>query len=243
MKSLENKVAVITGATSGMALATAKLFVSEGAYVYITGRRQDKLDEAVRSIGSNIKGIQGDAANLADLHRLFEVVKNEKGKIDILFTNAGAGDFGPLGMITNEHFDKLFNLNVKGVVFAVQQALPLFSNGGSIIITGSIAAVKGFAGLGLYAASKAALRSLARTWSSELKERNIRVNIINPGPIDSEFFNSGPKEAQDFLISMVPMGRKGQPEEIASAALFLASSASSFVTGIELPVDGGLSQV
>ncbi|MET0635323.1 MAG: SDR family oxidoreductase [Chitinophagaceae bacterium] len=243
MKSLENKTAVITGATSGMALATAKLFVSEGAYVYITGRRQDKLDEAVRSIGSNVKGIQGDAANLADLDRLFEIVKKEKGKIDILFANAGAGDFGPLGMITEEHFEKLFSLNVKAVVFAVQKALPIFNDGGSIIMTGSIAAVKGFAGLGLYGASKAALRSLARTWTSELRERNIRVNVINPGPIDSEFFNSGPKEAQDFLISMVPMGRKGKPEEIASAALFLASPASGFITGIELPVDGGLAQV
>jgi NAD(P)-dependent dehydrogenase (short-subunit alcohol dehydrogenase family) len=243
MKSLENKVAVITGATSGMALATAKRFASEGAYVYITGRNQDKLDHAVKAIGVNAKGIQGDAANLADLDRLFETVKKEKGKIDILYTNAAAGDFGPLGMITEEHFDKLFNLNVKGVVFAVQNALPLFSNGGSIIMTGSIAAVKGFAGLSLYGASKATLRSWARTWTSELKDRNIRVNVINPGPVDSEFFNSGPQEAQDFLISMVPMGRKGLPEEIASAALFLASDASSFITGIELSVDGGLAQV
>jgi NAD(P)-dependent dehydrogenase (short-subunit alcohol dehydrogenase family) len=243
MKSLENKVAVIIGATSGMAFAAAKLFVREGAYVYITGRTQERLDEAVKEIGVNIRGVQGDASDLTDLDNLFEIVKQEKGKIDILYTNAGAGDFGPLGMITGEHFDKLFNLNVKGVVFAVQKALPLFSNGGSIIMTGSIAAVKGFPGLGLYGASKAALRSLARTWTNELKERNIRVNLINPGPIDSDFFNSGPKEAQDFLISMVPMGRKGQPEEIASAALFLASDASSFITGIELSVDGGLAQV
>lgn len=236
-------MAVITGATSGMALATAKLFASEGAYVYITGRNQDKLEEAVKIIGANARGIQGDAANLTDLDRLFETVKKEKGKIDILYTNAAIGDFGPLGMISETHFDQLFDLNVKGVVFAVQKALPLFNNGGSIIMTGSIAAVKGFAGLSLYGASKAALRSLARSWTSELKDRNIRVNVINPGPIDSEFFNSGPKEAQDFLISMVPMGRKGQPEEIASAALFLASDASSFITGIELSVDGGLAQV
>nr|WP_276900064.1 glucose 1-dehydrogenase [Pedobacter kyonggii] len=243
MGSLENKVAVITGATSGMALATAKLFVSEGAYVYITGRNQEKLDEAVKAIGNNVRGIQGDAANLDDLDRLFDIVEGEQGKIDILYANAGVGDFGPLGMITEEHFDKLFNLNVKAVVFAVQKALPLFNNGGSIIMTGSIAAVKGFAGLGLYGASKAALRSLARTWTNELKEQNIRVNVINPGPVDSDFFNSGPKEAQDFLISLVPMGRKGQPQEIASAALFLASDASSFITGIELSVDGGLAQV
>lgn len=243
MKSLENKVAVITGATSGMALATAKRFVAEGAFVYITGRRQEQLDEAVKAIGINVRGIQGDAGNLADLDRLFEIVKEEKGHIDILFTNAAAGDFGPLGMITEEHYDKLFNLNVKGVVFAVQKALPLFNNGGSIIMTGSIAAVKGFAGISLYAASKATLRSFARSWTSELKSRSIRVNVINPGPIDSEFFNSGPKEVQDFLISLVPMGRKAQPEEIASAALFLASDASSFVTGIELSVDGGLAQV
>ncbi|TBO40605.1 SDR family NAD(P)-dependent oxidoreductase [Pedobacter kyonggii] len=243
MGSLENKVAVITGATSGMALAIAKLFVSEGAYVYITGRNQEKLDEAVKAIGNNVRGIQGDAANLKDLDRLFDIIESEQGKIDILYANAGVGDFGPLGMITEEHFDKLFNLNVKAVVFAVQKALPLFNNGGSIIMTGSIAAMKGFAGLGLYGASKAALRSLARTWTNELKEQNIRVNVINPGPIDSDFFNSGPKEAQDFLISLVPMGRKGQPQEIASAALFLASDASSFITGIELSVDGGLAQV
>ncbi|MFA6245592.1 MAG: SDR family oxidoreductase [Mucilaginibacter sp.] len=243
MKSLENKVAIITGATSGMALATAKLFVAEGAFVYITGRRQEQLDEAVKAIGTNVRGIQGDAGNLADLDRLFSIVKAEKGHIDILFTNAAAGDFGPLGMITEEHYDKLFNLNVKGVVFAVQKALPLFNDGGSIIMTGSIAAVKGFAGISLYGASKATLRSFARSWTSELKSKKIRVNVINPGPIDSEFFNSGPQEVQDFLISMVPMGRKGQPEEIASAALFLASEASSFITGIELSVDGGLAQV
>jgi len=243
MRSLENKVAVITGATSGMALATAKLFVKEGAYVYITGRRQEQLDVAVKTIGANVRGIQGDAGNLDDLDRLFQIVKEEKGKIDILLTNAAAGDFGPLGMITEDHFDKLFNLNVKGVVFAVQKALPLFNEGGSIIMTGSIAAVKGLAGLSLYGASKATLRSFARTWTNELKQRNIRVNVINPGPIDSDFFNSGPIEAQEFLISMVPMGRKGQPEEIASAALFLASDASSFITGIELAVDGGLAQV
>ena len=243
MKSLENKVAVITGATSGMGLATAQLFVKEGAYVYITGRRQEQLDEAVKTIGADVRGIQGDAGNLDDLDRLFEIVKEEKGKIDILYTNAAAGDFGPLGMISEEHFDKLFSLNVKGVVFAVQKALPLFNDGGSIIMTGSIAAVKGLAGLSLYGASKATLRSFARTWTNELRSKNIRVNVINPGPIDSDFFNSGPKEAQDFLISMVPMGRKGQPEEIASAALFLASDASSFITGIELSVDGGLAQV
>lgn len=243
MKKLENKVAVITGATTGMALATAKLFVKEGAFVYITGRRKEQLDEAVEAIGDNVKGIQGDAGNLDDLNHLFETIKREKGKIDILYTNAGAGDFGPLEMITEEHFDKLFGLNVKGVLFAVQKALPLFNDGGSIIMTGSIAAVKGFAGLSVYGASKAALRSFARTWTNELRERNIRVNVINPGPVNSEFFNSGPEDAQNYLISLVPMGRKGEPEEIAAAALFLASDDSSFVTGIELSVDGGLSQV
>lgn len=243
MKKLENKVAVITGATTGMALATAKLFVKEGAFVYITGRRKEQLDEAVEEIGVNVKGIQGDAGNLDDLDHLFETIKREKGKIDILYANAGAGDFGPLEMITEEHFDKLFGLNVKGVLFAVQKALPLFNDGGSIIMTGSIAAVKGFAGLSVYGASKAALRSFARTWTNELRGRNIRVNVINPGPINSVFFNSGPEDAQNYLISLVPMGRKGQPEEIATAALFLASDDSSFVTGIELSVDGGLSQV
>ncbi len=243
MGSLENKVAVITGATSGMALATAKLFAKEGAYVYITGRSRDRLDKAVKEIGSNARGVLGDAGNLDDLDQLFSIIKEEKGSIDILYTNAAMGDFGPLGMITEKHFDDMMGLNVKGVVFAVQKALPLLNQGASIIMTGSIAAVKGFAGLSLYSASKAALRSLARTWTSELRERKIRVNVINPGPIDSEFFNSGPQEAQDFLISMVPMGRKGNPEEIASAALFLASDASSFVTGTVLSVDGGLAQV
>jgi len=243
MKKLENKVIVITGATSGMALAAAKLFVEEGAYVFITGRSQDTLDDAVRVIGSNVRGVQGDAGNLKDLDRLFEIVKAEKGKIDVLYTNAAAGDFGALGMITEEHFDKLFNLNVKGPLFAVQKALPLFNDHGSIIMTGSIAAIKGFGGLSIYGATKAALRSFARTWTNELKARNIRVNVINPGPINTEMFNSGPEEVKDYLISMVPMGRAGQPEEIASTALFLASDDSSFITGIELTVDGGLSQV
>jgi NAD(P)-dependent dehydrogenase (short-subunit alcohol dehydrogenase family) len=243
MKKLENKVAVITGATSGMALAAAKLFVKEGAYVFITGRRQDELDKAVKAIGSNVTGVQGDAGNLADLDRLFEIVKTEKGKIDVLYTNAAAGDFGALGMITEEHFDKLFNLNVKGPLFAIQKALPLFNDQGSIIMTGSIASVKGLGGLSVYGATKAALRSFARTWTNELKERNLRINVISPGPISTDMFNSGPKEVQDQLIAMVPMGRAGLPEEIASAALFLASDDSGFITGIELSVDGGLAQV
>ncbi len=243
MRKLANKVAVITGATSGMGLAAAKLFVKEGAYVFITGRRQKELDEAVRAIGSNVTGVLGDAGNLGDLDRLFETVSAEKGQIDVLYTNAAAGDFGPLGAITEAHFDKLFNLNVKGPLFAVQKALPLFRDNGSIIMTGSIAALKGLPGLAVYGASKAALRSFARTWTNELKSRGIRVNVINPGPINTDMFNAGPEEAKAFLISMVPLGRVGQPEEIASAALFLASDESSFVTGIELCVDGGLAQV
>jgi NAD(P)-dependent dehydrogenase (short-subunit alcohol dehydrogenase family) len=243
MKKLENKVAVITGATSGMALAAAKLFVKEGAYVFITGRRQQELDKAVAAIGNNVTGIRGDAGSLEDLDRLFEIVKTEKGQIDVLYTNAAAGDFGPLGAITEEHFDKLFNLNVKGPLFAIQKALPLFSDNGSIIMTGSVASIKGLPGLSIYAATKAALRSFARTWANELKSKNIRVNVISPGPINTDMFNTGPEQAKEFLISMVPMGRVGQPEEIASAALFLASDDSSFITGTELCVDGGLAQV
>jgi NAD(P)-dependent dehydrogenase (short-subunit alcohol dehydrogenase family) len=244
MKKLEGKVAVITGATSGMALATAKLFVAEGAYVFITGRRQKELDEAVKAIGGNVTGIQGDAAILADLDRLYEVVKTQKGRLDILFASAGAGEFNiPLGSITEAGFDKIFNLNVRGTLFTVQKALPLMNDGGSIIMNGSIAGSKGFEGFSVYSASKAAIRSFARTWTLDLKARKIRVNVLSPGTIDTGAFVGVPKEIKDGFVSVIPMGRIGEPEEIATAALFLASSDSSFVTGIELFVDGGTAQI
>ncbi len=244
MGRLEGKIAVITGATSGLALATAKLFVAEGAYVFITGRRQEQLDKAVKEIGRNVTGIQGDAASLADLDRLYAKVKSEKGRIDVLYASAGTGEFNvPIGSVTEAGFDKVFDVNVKGTLFTVQKALPLMSDGGSILMTGSIASVKGFGGLGVYSASKAAIRSFARTWTVELKDRKIRVNVISPGTIDTAVFVGVPKEIKDQFVSVIPMGRIGQSEEIARAALFLASNDSSFVTGIELFVDGGTAQI
>jgi len=244
MGKLEGKVAVITGATSGMALATAKVFVEEGAYVFITGRRQDQLDKAVLEIGRNVTGAQGDVSNLADLDRLYDTVKAEKGHIDILFASAGVGEFNvPLGSITEEGFDKTFDVNVRGTLFTVQKALPLMRDGGSIIMNGSIASVKGFEGFSVYNASKAAVRSFARTWTVDLKARKIRVNVLSPGTIDTGVFVGVPKEVKDQFVSLIPMGRIGQPHEIATVALFLASDDSSFVTGIELFVDGGTAQI
>ena len=243
MGKLEGKVAVITAATSGMALATAKLFVEEGAYVFITGRRKDKLDEAVKQIGKNVTGVQGDAASLADLDRLYETVRKEKGKIDILFASAGFGEFVTLEEVTEEHFDKTFGLNVRGTLFTVQKALPLFQDNGAIIMNGSIAGIKGFATLGVYSASKAALRSFARTWLTELKDRRIRVNVLSPGTIDTPALDPFGAEAKEQFKSMIPRGEMGRPEEIATAALFLASSDSSFVNGVELFVDGGTARI
>jgi NAD(P)-dependent dehydrogenase (short-subunit alcohol dehydrogenase family) len=244
MGKLDGKVAVITAATSGMALATAKLFVEEGAYVFITGRRQKQLDDAVQSIGRNVTGVQGDAGSMADIDRLFETVKTEKGNIDILFASAGYGEFNvPLGSITEENYDKTFGLNVKGTLFTVQKALPLLRDGASVIMNGSIAGVKGFEGFSVYNASKAAVRSFARTWTVDLKARKIRVNVISPGPVDTAVFDGVSQEIRDGFVSIIPMGRMGRPEEIATAALFLASDDSSFITGIELFVDGGTAQI
>jgi len=244
MGKLEGKVAVITGGSSGMALASAKRFVEEGAYVFITGRRQEALDEAVKLIGRNVTGVRGDAANLDDLDRLFDMVKREKGKIDILFASAGRGDALPLGEITEQHFDAAFGLNTRGTLFTVQKALPLFNDGGSIIMTGSVASVKGFPGFSVYAASKAALRSFARTWLNELKGRNIRVNVLGPGPIATPMQEQVlTKEAKEMFESLIPRGKMGQPEEIATVALFLASDDSNFVNGVELNVDGGFSAI
>ena len=211
MGKLKGKVAVITAATSGMALATAKLFVEEGAYVFITGRRQEKLDEAVKLIGKNVTGVQGDAANLADLDRLYETVKREKGKIDILFASAGHGEFATLEEVTEEHFDKTFDLNVRGTLFTVQKALPLFNDNGSIFLNGSIASIKGFPAFGVYSASKAAVRSFARTWLLELKERRIRVNVLSPGTIDTPILDPTRRRRQGVLQIPDPTRRDGPP--------------------------------
>jgi NAD(P)-dependent dehydrogenase (short-subunit alcohol dehydrogenase family) len=244
MKKLENKVAVITGATSGMALATARLFVAEGAFVFITGRRQQELDEAVATIGKNVMGIKCDSSVLAELDHLFEVVEKEKGQIDILYASAGVAEFGfPIGSMTEEHFDKTFNLNTKGTVFTVQKALRLMKDEGSIIMTGTAAISKVLEGLSTYSASKMALRVFARTWSVELKSRRIRVNVVSPGPIQTGVFEHAPAQMVEAMVSMVPFKRIGQPEEIASAVLFLASDDSKFITGVELNVDGGMALV
>jgi NAD(P)-dependent dehydrogenase (short-subunit alcohol dehydrogenase family) len=242
IKKLQGKIAVITGGTSGIGLAAAKLFVKEGAYVFITGRRQKEIDEAVKAIGNNVTGVQGDVARLADLDRLYQAVKT-KGRIDVVFANAGAAEFAPLGKITEEHFDKLFDTNVKGTLFTVQKALPLLNDGGSIILNGSVGSVKGTPAFGVYGATKAALRSFVRTWTSDLKDRHIRSNVVSPGPTDTPIADGQPEDAIARIVSTIPMGRMGEPDEIAKAALFLASEDSSFVTGIELFVDGGRGQV
>src|ERR1700726_605066 len=241
-KKLQGKVAVITGGSTGIGLAAAKLFVKEGANVFITGRRQKELDEAVKAIGRNVTGVQGDVAKLADLDRLYETVR-VKGRIDIVFANAGVAEFAPLGNITEQHFDKLFNINVRGTLFTVQKALPLLNDGGSIILTGSVAGVKGTPAFGVYAASKAAIRSFVRTWTTDLKDRHIRSNVLSPGPTDTPQVTRQPVDAIARIVSTIPMGRMGEPDEIAKAALFLASDDSSFVTGIELFVDGGRAQI
>ena len=242
-KRLEGKIAVVTGGTEGIGLATAKLFVKEGAYVFITGRREKELDAAVEAIGGNVYGVQGDVAKLADLDRLYEIISKVKGRLDIVFANAGAAEFVPVGSVTEEHFDKLFNINVRGTLFTVQKALPLLKDGGSIILNGSIASVKGTASFGAYAASKAAIRSFVRTWTTDLKDRGIRSNVVSPGPINTPLVSRQPADMIGRIVSTIPMGRMGEPEEVAKVALFLASDDSSFVTGIELFVDGGRAQV
>ena len=248
-KKLEGKVAVITGGNSGIGLATARRFVGEGAHVYITGRRQAQLDEAVRHIGKHVTGVQGDVANLADLDRLFATAKQQHGHLDVLFANAGVGELAPLGSISEEHFDKAFGINVKGVLFTVQKALPLFTDGGSIILNASVGASKGTEAFSVYCASKAAVRSFARCWTTDLRHRKIRVNVISPGPIETPIFKKAGltrEQIDEFkvgLVAAVPMGRMGTPDEVANAAVFLASNDSSYVTGIELFVDGGMAQV
>ena len=246
---LEGKVALITGGNSGIGLATAKQFVNEGAYVFITGRREAELAAAKKQIGKNVTAIQGDVSNLDDLDRLFAQIRKEKGKIDIVFANAGVARYAPLGAITEDFFDSIFDINVKGVLFTVQKSLPLLRDGGSIILNASIVASKGLSSNSVYSATKAAVRSFARTWTTDLKDRRIRVNAVSPGPIDtpglSELLASSEtgEQRKKMISTTVPLGRFGRPEEIAKAVVFLASDDASYITGIELFVDGGFAQV
>ena len=249
MGKLEGKIALITGGNSGIGLATAKQFVNEGAYVFITGRRDPELAAAVKEIGKNVTAVKGDVAKLDDLDRLFAQIKRDKGKLDIVFANAGVAAYAPLGTITEEHFDTHFNINVKGVLFTVQKALPLLPDGASIILNASIVGSKGFPANSVYSATKAALRSFARTWTMDLKDRHIRVNAVSPGPIETPGLKNllassevGEQRA-NALSSGVPLGRLGKPDEIAKAVVFLACDDSSYVTGTELFVDGGFAQV
>jgi NAD(P)-dependent dehydrogenase (short-subunit alcohol dehydrogenase family) len=249
-QNLAGKVAVITGGSSGIGLATAKRFVDEGAYVFITGRRQSELEAAMNQIGQNVKGIQCDVSKMADLDKLYTAVKEKKGKLDIVFANAGAGAFASLGQISEEHFNKQFDVNVRGLLFTVQKALPLLQPGGSIVLNASIVSTKGNPAFSVYSATKAAVRSFARTWSVDLKERKIRVNAISPGIIPTPGYNTslGMTQGQvdQFVqssIGNIPLGRPGTADEIAKAVLFLASEDSSYITGIELFVDGGLAQI
>jgi len=249
-QKLAGKIAVVTGGSSGIGLATAKRFVEEGAHVVITGRREKELKEAAAFINSNVTTVVGDVSRLEDLDRLYAVVKEKHGHIDILFANAGAGTIAPLEAATEAHFDQTFDVNVKGVFFTVQKALPLFKDGGSIILTSSVSNVLGLPGFSAYAASKAAVRNFARAWTLELKDRRIRVNSLSPGPIDTPALETTTgltaeqaKEAAAQFATQVPMGRRGVPDEIASAVAFLASDESSYITGIDLAVDGGMAQV
>jgi NAD(P)-dependent dehydrogenase (short-subunit alcohol dehydrogenase family) len=244
---LDHKIAVITGGNSGIGLATAKRFVAEGAYVFITGRREAELDSAVKEIGENVTAVQGDVARLSDLDRLYDIVKRTKDRVDIVFANAGAAELAPLGQITEEHFDRLFSINVKGLLFTVQKALPLMPDGGSIILNASITGSKGLPAWSVYSATKAALRSFARTWTADLKGRHIRVNALSPGYVGTPGLNGvlGPmaEQTKEMLSPGVPLGRLGTPDEIAKAVVFLASDDSSYMTGAELFVDGGAAQV
>jgi NAD(P)-dependent dehydrogenase (short-subunit alcohol dehydrogenase family) len=249
MGTLEGKVALITGGNSGIGLATAKEFVDRGAYVFITGRRDPELAAAVKDIGRNVTGVRGDVSNLGDLDRLFAQIKREKGKLDIVFANAGVATYAPFGQITEEHYDSIFSINVKGLLFTVQKALPLMPDGSSIILNASIVASRGLPANSVYSATKAAVRSFARTWTTDLKHRRIRVNAVSPGPIETPGLNdlvasTGAGEQRlKALSSSVPLGRLGTPTEIAKAVVFLASDDSSYVTGTELFVDGGFAQV
>src|SRR5215469_12941368 len=244
MNKLDGKIALITGGTSGIGKATAQQFVHEGAYVFITGRRDVALTAAVQEIGSQVIGVQADVSNLGDLDRLFAHIQREKGQLDIVFANAGITPLAPLGKITEEHFDALFTINVKGVLFTVQKALPLMPDGASIILNASVVASRGLEEHSVYGATKAAVRSFARTWTTDLKDRHIRVNAVSPGPIDTPGLNAVSDEQRlKMLSNSVPLDRLGTPDEIAKAVVFLASEDSSYITGTELFVDGGMAQV
>jgi len=249
MGKLAGKVALVTGGNGGLGLATAKRFFAEGATVFISGRRQKELDSAVREIGAGAVALQGDISNLDDLDRMFAAIRERSGHLDILFANAGLGEFVPLGHITEAHFDKTFDVNVKGTVFTVQKALPLMRDGGAIVINGSMVSVKGMPAFSVYAATKAALRSFARTWSVDLRGRGIRVNVVSPGTVITPGYkNAGLSDAQidqikEAASAAAPLGRVGTDDEIANAVLFLASDESSYVTGADLFVDGGTAQI
>jgi NAD(P)-dependent dehydrogenase (short-subunit alcohol dehydrogenase family) len=247
MSKLAGKIALVTGGNGGLGLATAKRFVAEGATVYITGRRQKELDSAVREIGAGAVGIQGDIANLGDLDRMFATIRERSGHLDILFANAGIAGFVPLGQITEEHFDNIFGVNVRGTVFTVQKALPLMRDRGAIVINGSMVSIKGMPAFSVYAATKAALRSFARTWSVDLKGRGIRINVVSPGTVITPGYSSLGEAQIDQIkkgvAATTPLGRVGTPDEIANAVVFLASDESSYMTGADLFVDGGAAQV
>ncbi len=246
---LSGKIALVTGGTSGIGLATAQNFVTEGAHVFITGRRQANLDDAVKAIGSNVTGFNGDVSKLSDLDKLFEIIRHEKGRLDVVFANAGGGSLAPLGQITEEHFDTTFDTNVKGLVFTIQKALPLLPEGASIILNASTTSVKGTPAFSIYSASKAAVRNLARSWVLDLKPRKIRVNVISPGVVPTPGYDGlglTKEQLQGFIdtqVNTIPSGRVGTPEDIAKAVTFLACDDSSFVNGIELFVDGGMTQI
>jgi NAD(P)-dependent dehydrogenase (short-subunit alcohol dehydrogenase family) len=249
MNKLTGKVALVTGGNGGIGLATAKKFEAEGATVFITGRRRNELDSAVREIGAGVVAIQGDISNLGDLDRVFATIREHSGRLDILFANAGIGEFVPLGEITEAHFDRIFGVNVKGTVFTVQKALPLMRDGGTIVINGSMVSIKGMPAFSVYAATKAALRSFARTWSVDLKGRGIRINVVSPGTVITPGYRrSGLSDAQidqikEGVAAAAPLGRVGTSDEIADAVVFLASGESSYITGADLFVDGGVAQV
>jgi NAD(P)-dependent dehydrogenase (short-subunit alcohol dehydrogenase family) len=249
MGKLEGKIALVTGGNSGIGLATAKQFVNEGAYVFITGRRDPELAAAVKEIGRNVTGVRGDVSNLGDLDRLFTQIKREKGKLDVVFANAGVAKYAPIGKITEEFYDSIFDINVKGLLFTVQNALPLLPDGASIILNASIVGSKGLPANSVYSATKAAVRSFARTWTTDLKDRHIRVNAVSPGATDTPGLNDllasteAGQQRLKMISSTVPLGRLGTPDEIAKAVVFLASDDSSYITGTELFVDGGFAQV
>ena len=249
-KKLEGKIALITGGSSGLGLATAQRFAAEGAKVFITGRRKEEVDRAAGQIGRGAVGVQGDISKLDDLDRLYGVIKEQAGRLDVLFANAGGGEFMPLGQVTEAHFDKYFGINVKGTLFTVQKALPLMPDGAAVVLNGSMVSIQGVPAFGVYSATKAAVRSFARTWSLDLKDRRIRVNVVAPGTVVTPAYKSElgmtdeqVKQFEAQAAAVTPLGRTGTPDEIANAVLFLASDDSSYITGIELFVDGGAAQI